>query len=229
MGRTVSNHDRDPRSFPGFGGDNAALPGLQVELARDEPMRLDSGQSIGPFTAAYTTCGDLNSDKSNAVLVCHALTGDQYVLENNPVTGKPGWWELMVGPGKPLDTDRYFIICVNVLAVVWALPVRAISTLIRASRGGWIFQSSRSATWSARRRCCWIIWGSISCSALSADPWARCRYWNGRLNILNACSLLCQLRAPQGIPPRTSPFTRSAGRQSWQIPTGARGTTCVKA
>tara|TARA_B100000676_G_scaffold307551_1_gene366298 strand:+ start:1114 stop:2292 length:1179 start_codon:yes stop_codon:yes gene_type:complete len=100
---------------PVSGGDNAALPGLQVELARDEPMRLDSGQSIGPFTAAYTTCGDLNSDKSNAVLVCHALTGDQYVLENNPVTGKPGWWELMVGPGKPLDTDRYFIICVNVL------------------------------------------------------------------------------------------------------------------
>ena len=100
---------------PVSGGDNAALPGLQVELARDEPMRLDSGQSIGPFTAAYTTCGDLNSDKSNAVLVCHALTGDQYVMENNPVTGKPGWWELMVGPGKPLDTDRYFIICVNVL------------------------------------------------------------------------------------------------------------------
>ena len=100
---------------PVSGGDNAALPGLQAELAREEPMRLDSGQSIGPFTAAYTTCGDLNSDKSNAVLVCHALTGDQYVLENNPVTGKPGWWELMVGPGKPLDTDRYFIICVNVL------------------------------------------------------------------------------------------------------------------
>ncbi len=100
---------------PVSGGDNAELHGLQVELAREEPMRLDSGQSIGPFTAAYTTCGDLNSDKSNAVLVCHALTGDQYVLENNPVTGKPGWWELMVGPGKPLDTDRYFIICVNVL------------------------------------------------------------------------------------------------------------------
>ena len=100
---------------PVSGDANAGLPGLQVELARDEPMRLDSGESIGPFTAAYTTCGELNADKSNAVLVCHALTGDQYVLENNPVTDKPGWWELMVGPGKPLDTDRYFIICVNVL------------------------------------------------------------------------------------------------------------------
>ena len=78
-------------------------------------MALDSGESIGPFTTAYTTCGTLNSDKSNAILVCHALTGDQYVLEQHPVTGKPGWWELMVGPGKSLDTDRYFIICVNVL------------------------------------------------------------------------------------------------------------------
>ena len=100
---------------PVSGDANARLPGLHVELARDEPMRLDSGESIGPFTAAYTTCGELNADKSNAVLVCHALTGDQYVLENNPVTDKTGWWELMVGPGKPLDTDRYFVICINVL------------------------------------------------------------------------------------------------------------------
>jgi len=100
---------------PASGDANAGLPGLQAELARDEPMRLDSGETIGPFTPAYTTCGELSADKSNAVLVCHALTGDQYVLENNPVTGKPGWWELMVGPGKPLDTERYFVICVNVL------------------------------------------------------------------------------------------------------------------
>lgn len=91
------------------------LPGFQVELARDEPMRLDSGETIGPFNVAYTTCGELNADKSNAILVCHALTGDQYVLETHPITEKPGWWESIVGPGKPLDTDRYFIICINVL------------------------------------------------------------------------------------------------------------------
>lgn len=91
------------------------LPGFQVELARDMPMRLDSGETIGPFTTAYTTCGELNADKSNAIMVCHALTGDQYVLETHPLTEKPGWWERMVGPGKPLDTDRYFILCVNVL------------------------------------------------------------------------------------------------------------------
>jgi homoserine O-acetyltransferase len=94
---------------------SAEKPGLYVELAAGRPMALDSGESIGPFTTAYTTCGTLNADKSNAILVCHALTGDQYVLEQHPVTGKSGWWELMVGPGKPLDTDRYFIICVNVL------------------------------------------------------------------------------------------------------------------
>ncbi|MGZ0247648.1 MAG: homoserine O-acetyltransferase, partial [Alphaproteobacteria bacterium] len=76
------------------------------------PMQLDSGETIGPFTMAYTTCGTLNADKSNAILVCHALTGDQYVLESHPLTGKPGWWGLMVGPGKPLDTDRYFVLCV---------------------------------------------------------------------------------------------------------------------
>ena len=92
-----------------------ALPGFSVELASEVPMTLDSGATIGPFAAAYTTAGELNAAKSNVVLVCHALTGDQYVSERHPITGKPGWWELMVGPGKPLDTDRYFIVCINVL------------------------------------------------------------------------------------------------------------------
>ena len=107
----MATRDISPSSALG----SADTPGFHVELAADRPMALDSGESIGPFTTAYTTCGTLNSDKSNAILVCHALTGDQYVLEQHPVTGKPGWWEVMVGPGKPLDTDRYFIICVNVL------------------------------------------------------------------------------------------------------------------
>ncbi|MAM69498.1 MAG: homoserine O-acetyltransferase [Rhodospirillaceae bacterium] len=107
----MATRDISPSSALG----SANTPGFHVELAADRPMALDSGESIGPFTTAYTTCGTLNSDKSNAILVCHALTGDQYVLEQHPVTGKPGWWELMVGPGKSLDTDRYFIICVNVL------------------------------------------------------------------------------------------------------------------
>ena len=111
----VCRNGGDPRHPPVPGVINEELPRLQAELARDKPMRLDSGETIGPFTAAYTTCGHLNADKSNVVLICHALTGDQYVLENNPLTNKPGWWQLMVGPGKPLDTDRYFFVCINVL------------------------------------------------------------------------------------------------------------------
>ncbi len=104
------------RDIPPVPRDTGAdLPGTRVELAIDAPMQLVSGETIGPFTAAFTTCGNLNSDKSNVVLVCHALTGDQYVLDKNPVTDKTGWWGLMVGPGKPLDTDKYFIICINVL------------------------------------------------------------------------------------------------------------------
>ncbi len=64
---------------------------------------------------AYRTYGTLNDARSNAVLVCHALTGDQYVADTNPVTGKPGWWEAMVGPGRTLDTNRFFVVCANVL------------------------------------------------------------------------------------------------------------------
>jgi homoserine O-acetyltransferase len=81
----------------------------------DEPLPLDAGVSLSPFQIAYKTYGELNADKSNAILVCHALTGDQHVASPNPVTGKPGWWSLIVGPGRPIDTDKYFVICANVL------------------------------------------------------------------------------------------------------------------
>jgi homoserine O-acetyltransferase len=76
---------------------------------------LDCGVALTPFTVAYQTYGTLNAAKSNAVLICHALTGDQHVANIHPLTGKPGWWETMIGPGKPIDTDRFFVICANVL------------------------------------------------------------------------------------------------------------------
>ena len=84
-------------------------------LGAGEPMPLDCGAALGRFPVAYRTFGALNADKSNAVLICHALTGDQYVIGRNPVTGKAGWWEIMVGPGRPIDTDLFFVICANVL------------------------------------------------------------------------------------------------------------------
>src|SRR5262245_22064107 len=91
------------------------LPGHRATFGADQPMSLDSGVEFGPFTIAYQTYGTLNSERSNAVLLCHALTGDQFAVETHPVTGRPGWWELMVGPGKPFDTDKFFVISTNVL------------------------------------------------------------------------------------------------------------------
>jgi homoserine O-acetyltransferase len=86
-----------------------------VKFGADKPLRLDAGVDLSPFQIAYQTYGTLNAARSNAVLVCHALTGDQHVFNVHPVTGKGGWWETMVGPGRPVDTDRYFVICANVV------------------------------------------------------------------------------------------------------------------
>ncbi len=86
---------------------------LVMTFGADEPLALDSGVELAPYSLAYQTYGELNADKSNAVVICHALTGDQHAANIHPVTEKPGWWETMVGPGKPIDTDRFFVICVN--------------------------------------------------------------------------------------------------------------------
>ncbi len=78
-------------------------------------LPLDGGGELTRVELAFETYGELNADRSNAILLCHALTGDQYVASPHPITGKPGWWERMVGPGKPIDTDRFHIICANVI------------------------------------------------------------------------------------------------------------------
>ena len=86
-----------------------------VRFSLDAPLNLDCQRLLAPFQIAYNTYGTLNADKSNAILVCHALTGDQHVANVNPVTGKPGWWETLIGPGLPVDTSRFFVICSNIL------------------------------------------------------------------------------------------------------------------
>jgi homoserine O-acetyltransferase len=91
------------------------FPGHRVFLGHERPLKLDCGAVLRHFPVAYQTYGRLNAGKSNAVLVCHALTGDQFVVDRHPITGKDGWWNLMVGPGKTIDTDRFFVICANVL------------------------------------------------------------------------------------------------------------------
>jgi len=92
----------------------ASAPASNVfKLEQDLP--LDSGQALSGAEIAYEAYGELADDKSNVVLICHALTGDQYVASTHPITGKPGWWERMVGPGKPINTDRFYVICANVI------------------------------------------------------------------------------------------------------------------
>ncbi len=80
-----------------------------------EPLKLDCGQTINNFPLAYETYGSLNKDKDNAILIFHALTGDQFVTGINPITNKDGWWNYAVGPKKSIDTEKYFVICANVI------------------------------------------------------------------------------------------------------------------
>ena len=85
------------------------------KLIVNDQLKLDCGQTISNFPIAYETYGKLNSKKSNAILVFHALTGDQFATGINPITKKDGWWKYALGPGKAIDTEKYFVICANVL------------------------------------------------------------------------------------------------------------------
>jgi homoserine O-acetyltransferase/O-succinyltransferase len=89
--------------------------GLNRHVKLLGPLALDGGGELAPVEIAYESYGTLNADKSNAILICHALTMDQHVASPHPITGKPGWWESMVGPGRTIDTDRFCVICPNVI------------------------------------------------------------------------------------------------------------------
>jgi len=107
------------KDFEGIAG-ASAREALQpsspiVHFPADQPLQLDCERELAPFSVAYQTYGQLNADKSNAILVCHALTGDQYAAGTNPVSGKPGWWHHLIGPGRAVDSDRFFVICPNVI------------------------------------------------------------------------------------------------------------------
>jgi homoserine O-acetyltransferase len=88
---------------------------VETYCARFESLSLEGGATLSPVDVAYQTYGELNKDRNNAILVLHAFTGDAHAAGISAETGKPGWWDNMIGPGKAFDTDKYFIICSNVL------------------------------------------------------------------------------------------------------------------
>jgi homoserine O-acetyltransferase/O-succinyltransferase len=89
--------------------------GLDRRMTLAKPLTLDGGGTLAPVEVGYETYGELAPDASNAILVCHALTGDQHVASAHPRTGKPGWWTRMVGAGRPIDTNRWCVIASNVI------------------------------------------------------------------------------------------------------------------
>ena len=93
---------------------NASLE-CDIAVFSNMDCKLDSGFNLKDFQIAFKTFGKLNANKDNAILICHALTGDQYVSETNPITKKDGWWSRMVGVNKPIDTNKYYVICSNVI------------------------------------------------------------------------------------------------------------------
>ena len=194
---------------------------LVAHFGADKPLKLDAGVDLAPFQIAYKTYGVLNAARSNAVLICHALTGDQHVASVHPVTKKSGWWETMVGPGKPIDTERYFVICPNVVGACmgttgpsstdpktgkpWGLgfPVITIRDMVRA-------QSMLLDHL-----------GIESLFAVAGGRWAACRCCNGRRATRSACSVRCRSPVPPAIRRKTSRSMKSADRRSWPIRNGA--------
>src|SRR5262250_2048761 len=88
---------------------------VEASSVRFDALSLDNGATIAPVEVAYETYGELNARRTNAILVLHAFSGDAHAAGISPETGKPGWWDNMIGPGKAFDTNKYFVICSNVL------------------------------------------------------------------------------------------------------------------
>ena len=184
-----------------------------VQFGADKPLSLDAGSILSPFQIAYQTYGELNAERSNAILICHALTGDQHVASANPVTGKPGWWDVLIGPGKLIDTDKYFVICSNVIGGCLGstgpastdpatgkpyglnLPVITIRDMVRA-------QVMLIDHFGIDQLFC-VVGGSMG--GMQVLEWA--------VELSRAgCSRPCRSPPARAIPRRTSPSTRSAGR-----------------
>ena len=171
---------------PGFllcGAVMHSIGDVQPQFLQFAPaLPLRSGAQLRDYTLAYETYGTLNGDKSNAVLVCHALNASHHVAgtyageDGSAVKGSEGWWDNLVGPGKPLDTNRFFVIGVNNPGSCFGStgPMQTNPDTGRILTAP-TFRSSRSRTGSTRRRGCSMRSASRNSQRCSAAAWAACR------------------------------------------------------
>ena len=151
---------------------------------------LESGAALGPVEVAYETYGTLDDDRANAVVVCHALTGDAHAAGFHPGDDRPGWWDTLIGPGKPLDTDRLFVVCANLLGGCQGTtgpsstdPADGAALRPRASRCSPSATSSRCTARSSSATS-----GSPGRWAPSAGRSAGCRSCSGRSTTPTSCA-----------------------------------------
>jgi len=191
-------------------------------------MVLESGAKLGPITLAYETCGTLNADKSNVILILHALSGDSHVAGYyNADDEKPGWWDNMVGPGKGIDTNKYFVICSNILGSCMGstgpctinpktvlpygldFPVVTIGDMVAAQKA--------LVDHLGIEKLLAVVGGSIGGMQLLE--------WCVRYPEMVAAGIPWQPRPV--TPPWPSPLMRSAGRRLWPIPSGTAANTIL--
>src|SRR5512139_197505 len=94
---------------------NKSIGIVETQYFTFAELLLENGEKLSPVTLAYETYGSLNRDKSNAILILHALTGDAHAAGFHQGDKHPGWWDNMIGPGKAFDTSKYFVVCSNVI------------------------------------------------------------------------------------------------------------------
>ena len=172
--------------------------GIIVKTTPPGTLSLNAGADLRDFRLGVETFGTLNADRSNAILICHALTGDQFVCGTNPMTGRAGWWHNVVGPNKPIDTNRYFVICSNVpggcmgstgpgdvdpdtgRAYGLTFPLLSIADMVRAQK--------QLIEWLGIERLLAVVGGSMG--GMQALQWARSYPTGARAIVALACTLL---------------------------------------
>lgn len=130
-----------------------------IAIPFDQPLSLNCGEQLDKFQLMVETYGELNQSRSNGVLICHALSGHHHAAGYHSMADrKPGWWDNFIGPGKPIDTRRFFVVALNNLGDAMAVRGRPASIPKPANLMGQTFRWSLSQTGLTARSCWLTIW-----------------------------------------------------------------------